>query len=70
MSTAADERQLDEFGSKQALPRVLRLWTNWAIGFAFISPIVGLYTAAVADPTPGADDFDPALPPADDRQPA
>jgi len=45
MSTgAADERQLEEFGYKQELPRVLRLWTNWAIGFAFISPIVGLYT--------------------------
>src|SRR3954469_17073405 len=44
MSAAADERQLEEFGYKQELPRVLRLWTNWAIGFAFISPIVGLYT--------------------------
>jgi amino acid transporter len=43
MSTT-DERQLEEFGYKQELPRVLRLWTNWAIGFAFISPIVGLYT--------------------------
>src|SRR4051794_28040141 len=43
-SAAADERQLEEFGYKQELPRVLRLWTNWAIGFAFISPIVGLYT--------------------------
>jgi amino acid transporter len=39
-----DEEQLAEFGYKQELPRVLRLWTNWAIGFAFISPIVGLYT--------------------------
>jgi amino acid transporter len=41
---ATDERQLEEFGYKQELPRVLRFWTNWAIGFAFISPIVGLYT--------------------------
>src|SRR3954464_10824343 len=40
----ADERQLEQFGYKQELPRVLRLRTNWAIGFAFISPIVGLYT--------------------------
>lgn len=39
-----DEQQLAEFGYEQELPRVLRLWTNWAIGFAFISPIVGLYT--------------------------
>lgn len=23
---------------------MLHLWTNWAVGFAFISPIVGLYT--------------------------
>ena len=43
-TSTADERQLEEFGYKQELPRVLRLWTNWAIGFAFISPIVGLYT--------------------------
>jgi amino acid transporter len=54
-SGAADERQLEEFGYQQELPRVLRLWTNWAIGFAFISPIVGLYTvvalgAATAGP--------------------
>jgi amino acid transporter len=39
-----DERQLEEFGYKQELPRLLRFWTNWAIGFAFISPVVGLYT--------------------------
>jgi amino acid transporter len=53
--TVADEQQLEEFGYQQELPRVLRLWTNWAIGFAFISPIVGLYTvvalgAATAGP--------------------
>lgn len=35
---------LAEFGYKQELPRVLTLWTNWAIGFAFISPVVGLLT--------------------------
>jgi len=35
---------LAEFGYTQELPRVLRLWTNWAIGFAFISPVVGLFT--------------------------
>ena len=43
-------RQLEEFGYKQELPRVLRLWTNWAIGFAFISPIVGLYTVVALGP--------------------
>ena len=47
----ADERQLEEFGYKQELPRVLRLWTNWAIGFAFISPIVGLYTVVALGAT-------------------
>lgn len=41
---ATEERQLAELGYRQELPRVLRFWTNWAIGFAFISPIVGLYT--------------------------
>ena len=39
-----DQRQLEEFGYRQELPRILRFWTNWAIGFAFISPVVGLYT--------------------------
>lgn len=41
---ADDEQLLEGLGYAQELPRVLRLWTNWAIGFAFISPIVGLYT--------------------------
>ena len=39
-----DDGLLTEFGYRQELPRVLRFWTNWALGFAFISPIVGLYT--------------------------
>jgi len=44
-----------EFGYKQELPRVLRFWTNWAIAFAFISPIVGLYTVvALGMQTAGA----------------
>ncbi|HXF97166.1 MAG TPA: APC family permease [Gaiellaceae bacterium] len=46
-----DERELEELGYKQELPRVLRLWTNWAIGFAFISPIVGLYTVVALGAT-------------------
>jgi hypothetical protein len=123
-SVAADERQLEEFGYKQELPRVLRLWTNWAIGFALNAVaalwltfelvniawprygdlpwwqnwafLLGMGAFGIAGlayflvrrpdrafalggaavpvaepaPTPGADDFDPALPPADDRQPA
>ncbi|MGH3265508.1 MAG: APC family permease [Trebonia sp.] len=43
-SRSRDEELLAELGYRQELPRVLRLWTNWAVGFAFISPIVGLYT--------------------------
>ncbi len=54
VNVASDERQLEELGYKQELPRVLRLWTNWALGFAFISPIVGLYTVvALAGQTAG-----------------
>jgi amino acid transporter len=41
---AEDDQLLSEFGYRQELPRVLHFWTNWALGFAFISPIVGLYT--------------------------
>lgn len=42
--SSGDEQRLAELGYRQELPRVLHLWTNWAVGFAFISPIVGLYT--------------------------
>lgn len=41
---SSDEQQLEGLGYKQELPRVMRFWSNWAVGFAFISPIVGLYT--------------------------
>jgi len=44
VSASDDQRQLEAFGYRQELPRILRFWTNWAIGFAFISPVVGLYT--------------------------
>lgn len=45
-SGASDEARLrEEFGYEQELPRVLKFWTNWAIGFAFISPVVGLFTS-------------------------
>lgn len=50
-----DEEDLGEFGYAQGLKRDLNFWTTWAIGFAFVSPIVGLYTvvalgAATAGP--------------------
>ena len=43
LSSAADERALRELGYEQELKRGLSLWTNFAVGFAFISPVVGLY---------------------------
>lgn len=39
-----NDATLQDFGYKQELHRGLRFWTTWAIGFAFVSPIVGLYT--------------------------
>jgi hypothetical protein len=38
-----DEGVLESFGYKQELKRSLSFWTNFAVGFAFISPVVGLY---------------------------
>jgi amino acid transporter len=46
-----DEQLLKEMGYEQQLPRILRFWTNWAVGFAFISPIVGLYTVVALNAT-------------------
>ena len=46
-----DEQLLQEMGYEQQLPRILRFWTNWAVGFAFISPIVGLYTVVALNAT-------------------
>jgi amino acid transporter len=45
MSTTnlTDEGVLESFGYKQELKRSLSFWTNFAVGFAFISPVVGLY---------------------------
>jgi amino acid transporter len=45
MTTAdlSDEKVLEGFGYKQELKRSLSFWTNFAVGFAFISPVVGLY---------------------------
>jgi amino acid transporter len=39
----SDEKVLEGFGYKQELKRSLSFWTNFAVGFAFISPVVGLY---------------------------
>ena len=50
-SVSDDEQLLNEMGYEQQLPRILRFWTNWAVGFAFISPIVGLYTVVALNAT-------------------
>jgi amino acid transporter len=42
-TTPSDESVLESFGYKQELKRSLSFWTNFAVGFAFISPVVGLY---------------------------
>src|SRR3954462_1742432 len=44
MSTTdlSDEQVLEGFGYKQELRRSLSFWPNFAVGFAFISPVVGL----------------------------
>ncbi len=46
-----DEQELASFGYKQELDRSLHFWTTWAIGFAFVSPIVGLYTVVALGAT-------------------
>lgn len=44
-----DAAELAALGYQQELPRLLRFWSNFAIGFAFISPIVGMYTVAALE---------------------
>lgn len=41
---ASESDEFADFGYSQELVRGLSFWTTWAIGFAFVSPIVGLYT--------------------------
>src|ERR1700742_4049811 len=33
VTLADDEQLLKEMGYEQQLPRILRFWTNWAVGF-------------------------------------
>jgi amino acid transporter len=42
--TGADERQLAALGYRQQLSRSLGLLSNFAVGFTYLSPIVGVYT--------------------------
>jgi len=41
---AADERQLAELGYRQQLSRSLGLFSNFAVGFTYLSPVVGVYS--------------------------
>jgi amino acid transporter len=40
----ADAVQLASFGYKQQLTRALGLWSNFSLGFTYLSPVVGVYT--------------------------
>jgi amino acid transporter len=40
----ADERQLAKLGYKQQLSRSLGLFSNFAVGFTYLSPVVGVYS--------------------------
>lgn len=42
--TQADARQLASFGYRQQLTRALGLWSNFSLGFTYLSPVVGVYT--------------------------
>jgi amino acid transporter len=42
--TRADAEQLASFGYKQQLTRALGLWSNFSLGFTYLSPVVGVYT--------------------------
>jgi amino acid transporter len=41
---AADTAQLAHLGYRQQLTRALGLWSNFAVGFTYLSPLVGVYT--------------------------
>ena len=41
---AADAAQLASLGYSQKLTRALGLWSNFAVGFTYLSPLVGVYS--------------------------
>lgn len=43
---ATDEQELQEYGYSQELKRSLSVWSVFALGFATISPVVGIYAVA------------------------
>ena len=41
---ATDEQRLHQFGYRQELARVLSLFDNFSVAFAYLSPVVGIYS--------------------------
>ena len=39
-----DVRHLESLGYRQQLSRVMGIWPNFALGFTYLSPVVGIYT--------------------------
>ena len=39
-----DARYLEHLGYKQQLSRVMGIWSNFALGFTYLSPLVGIYS--------------------------
>jgi amino acid transporter len=39
-----DVRYLEQLGYKQQLTRVMGIWSNFALGFTYLSPLVGIYS--------------------------
>jgi len=39
-----DARHLEELGYRQQLSRVMGIWSNFALGFTYLSPVVGIYS--------------------------
>ena len=40
----ADVQYLEHLGYRQQLSRVMGIWPNFALGFTYLSPVVGIYT--------------------------
>src|SRR4051794_15373052 len=40
----SDVRYLERLGYRQQLSRVMGIWPNFALGFTYLSPVVGIYT--------------------------
>ncbi|WP_330256959.1 amino acid permease [Nocardia sp. NBC_00565] len=54
---AADAAQLAALGYRQRLTRALGLWSNFAVGFTYLSPLVGIYSVFNYGLTQGGPSF-------------